>query len=539
MEEGRRSSNAAAPHLNLSFGLPVLAPRAHAIATWAVAIALLAWSLPLHLVDVDGAVNFDTIAFWVRRTHRFWVAIGKGDWSGTFLSPHPGALSMWLAGASLKLHGVVGATLTAERVRPFYFPVALMNGCVPVLIYLAAARVLGRSGFPIAVALGALWITEPILVAFGRVSYLDVPFACWSALALWLCAMTLRTRRFRWCVLAGACMGLAAATRVQAAAVVLVGIGAWFSVPFLQSRARDTRVVAFLLVLGLVTLLVLAFLWPTLLFDPVGTATKLFKASRELTGSTHRTFFMGRTKGVGNGFYAAVLLFLTSYATFWCALVGVVVVARNAALRPLAIGFSLAYAPYLAAILWSSKKVARYLTDTYGLVLFLAAVGLVWLAGALFGFLSRRARALQPLVAVIALSLCVGRTARLVAYIPDVAAWCADYPGLRCDDFLAFRPFIGLRDTSRWIERASGDQIPKVWITYWSDLKLMPWINYKPTRRARDADYIVVINSSLVRGFKSSFVRRLMKQEEPAYRFILGGREYVRVYVNEKRARAR
>lgn len=530
----KNSDAAGEPPEDLSFGLPVPTVRAQAFAMWGVVVALLGLSLPLHLVDIDRVAQLDTISFWMGRTDRFWAAIEKQDWSGTFLSPHPGAPLMWLSGASMKLHGVTGPSVTAENLGPFYLPVALMNAVVPSLVFLASAKYLGRSGFWIAVALGGLWITEPIMVAFGRLSYMDPPFACWSALALWLCTIALRTRHFRWSVLAGASMGVAVATRIQPGCAVLFGIGLWFAVPFARSRARDTRLLALLVVLGVTALSVVALLWPTLLVDPIHTVTKLVSTTEKTVGAGYGTYFMGRTSLVGNDYYAATFLFFTSYAVFWCSLVGIVVAAKNATLRFLCLGFSLSFAPYLGAILWSSKKHERYLIELYPILLFLAALGLAWIAGVLARRLSRRVRALRWIVAGLAVVLVAARAARIAHYNPNLAGWCADYPGLRCDDYLAFRPFIGLRDVGEWIA-ARGKRRPSVYITYSSRHKMIPWLDYRKARKPGEADYIVAINSSLVRGFKNRYVQQLMTKREPDYRFVLGGREYVSVYENKQR----
>jgi hypothetical protein len=193
-----------------------------------------------------------------------------------------------------------------------------------------------------------------------------------------------------------------------------------------------------------------------------------------------------------------------------------------------------AYLPYLGAIAWSNKKVGRYLLDAYPVLLFFAAVGMVWIAGTLVRGLLRahvHKRTAVVLVAVLAISLGSARTLRLTAFMPHLAAWCADYPGLPCDRLIAFRPFIGLRDTAQWIASQEPNRRPKVYVTYfWRTRDPMPWLDYAIMRRPQDAEYVVVINSVLRRGYRNGFVSALEKGAKPVYRFRLGDREFVRVY---------
>ena len=137
------------------------------------------------------------------------------------------------------------------------------------------------------------------------------------------------------------------------------------------------------------------------------------------------------------------------------------------------------------------------------------------------------------LTAVLLVCLGSARTLRLAAFTPHLAAWCADYPGLPCDRFIAFRPFIGLRDTAQWIANEEPDRKPTVYVTYfWGkhQLNVMPWLDYEVATIPQQADYVVVINSVLTRGYRNLWVSNLAKSKDPDYRFTLGDREFVRVY---------
>jgi len=518
-----------------SFGLPVPSTGAQRVTLWVGTCAILLWSLGLRLYDLGGALNLDSVYFWFPWTDAFWRAVERGDWEKTYLAAHPGVLPMWLSGASMKLQGVLSSVSTPDNIVAFKLPIAAMNGVAPAAIFLVAAKRLGPTGLWLAFAMAALWASEPFMVSHGRLFYMDVPFASWSALAVWLCALALRTRRFGWCLGAGVALGLAAATRLLPALTVLAGIGIWFGAHFVASRGQDRRLVGLMLVLVVTMLAAFAALWPSFLINPLGTLERLYATTTSLVKQGHRTYFRGAVGGdIGVAFYMATLVVKTSPEVLVCSALGVFAALSRPALRPLSLGLAAAYFPYVAAILWSDKKIGRYLLDAYPVLLFFAAAGMLWVAGMLFrGHL--RSRTAVALIAIAVLSLGSARTQRLATLTPHLAAWCADYPGLPCDRWIAFRPFIGLRETAQWIASEEPNRRPKVYVTHWGrgrrpHRNIMPWLDYVVVKKPEDAEYLVVINSIVLRGFRNPFVLEVVDKNEPAYRFNLGAREFVRVY---------
>jgi len=191
-----------------SLGLPALPQKARRLALWVSAAGLLAWSLTLRLVDLGGSLNLDSVYFWFPWTAAFWNAVETGNWQRTFLASHPGVLLMWLAGASMKWQGVLAAAPTPENIVAAKLPIAVMNALAPVAIFVIAVKRFGHGGFWLAFAMALLWISEPFMVSHARLFYMDVPFASCSALGIWLCAVSLKTRSFAWCTAAGIAFGL-------------------------------------------------------------------------------------------------------------------------------------------------------------------------------------------------------------------------------------------------------------------------------------------------------------------------------------------
>jgi hypothetical protein len=121
-----------------------------------------------------------------------------------------------------------------------------------------------------------------------------------------------------------------------------------------------------------------------------------------------------------------------------------------------------------------------------------------------------------------------GRLARLFRVHPVPIAWCASYPGLRCEDVITLGNGEGFREAARFIAKHSPVKNPSVLSAYAGGAVLSPWLRFRRVRDGKQADFVVTYLSSDQRGLDPA--TRRFAVGEPLHEVRLDGRTYVRVF---------
>ncbi len=153
---------------------------------------------------------------WMLRSAQYWQAIRAMDPASTFVTTHPGAPLMWLAGAG----EVVQETRLGVTVQPGNLQHFRKAAVLPVS--LAAAGMIGIAAFMLTILGGAPvgWLAgiflalDPYLAGATQIVHLDGLLALFM-LNSWLAWMVWwQKQKWRWLVGAGIWFGLAAATKL-------------------------------------------------------------------------------------------------------------------------------------------------------------------------------------------------------------------------------------------------------------------------------------------------------------------------------------
>jgi 4-amino-4-deoxy-L-arabinose transferase-like glycosyltransferase len=126
-------------------------------------------------------------------------------------------LALWVQALSVRVFGFHPLSILV--------PEALMGVAAVALLYDLVARRFGRvSGFVAGIALA----TTPVTVAVARHNNPDELLILCAVAALWAALRAIDTRRTRWLVLSGVCVGLGFETKMGVALLIVPGIaGAW------------------------------------------------------------------------------------------------------------------------------------------------------------------------------------------------------------------------------------------------------------------------------------------------------------------------
>jgi len=219
-------------------------PRAELAALIALAGMLNLWAL-----GQNGWANTYYSAA-VRSMSSSWhdFLFASLDPSGVMTVDKP-PLSLWVQALSARVFGYHPLSLLV--------PQALMGAASVALTYDLVRRRFGRAGGFVA---GLALAVTPMTVAISRHNNPDALLVLCCVAAVWCTVRALESRRARWLVLAGACVGLGFETKMGVALTVVPGIAAAWLLVAAGGRRRALRQ---LLAAGAV-MTVLAGAWPAL-----------------------------------------------------------------------------------------------------------------------------------------------------------------------------------------------------------------------------------------------------------------------------------
>ncbi|HEX6765150.1 MAG TPA: hypothetical protein VF103_06720, partial [Polyangiaceae bacterium] len=377
---------------------------------------------------------------------------------------------------------------------------------------------------------GAFLASEPFLVAHARTFQLDST----ATSTVWigtLCAvLALLERRVAFALAAGACLGIAMLTRMLSG-VFAAGLGCAFLGVFVLGRARDLRLLVLLAIFAATTALTVVLLWPALWTTPLEAMSEVLRASRQTVGRGHVELSWGSVhrRDPGAAFYAGVVLMRLTPEVLAFGVVSLALAWRMPRRTWLVLALvACAYLPPAAALLLSAKKADRYALLFFPLFTLLAIAGLVDLARRLplRGRLAERGAAVALVAAGV---LLVARLARVAAVHPVPIAWCATYPGLRCEEVITLGQGEGFRDAALWIAENSPVQNPSILSAYAGGAVLAPWLRFQRVRDPEKAHFILTYIASEQRD--ADRTPRSFAVGEPLHQVIYQGRTYVNIFM--------
>jgi hypothetical protein len=287
------------------------------------------------------------------------------------------ALPVWLAGVRLQgplevgRERQMGAKLIqangADRIMWLArLPIMALSVLLGAVVFLWAREMLGPRA-----ALGALFLLafDPVLLAHGYLSTIDVGFAAFTILFLYLV-----WRRSHWAI-CGVAMGLLLAAKFTSGIVVLVAVGLMLF---------DRRKLQELFLMGLVAAVVLQILY----FSPG--AVYQYLAGMQMVNRDHNpnyeVFMAGEFGKRFTSYFAVAWLLKEPIATLIASAVGVWMVARSSS-RTLLYLFATPVALFVAHTLWADGLGIRYLIPALPFGFLLGGVALSrmprWAAAAL------------------------------------------------------------------------------------------------------------------------------------------------------------
>jgi 4-amino-4-deoxy-L-arabinose transferase-like glycosyltransferase len=516
----------------------------------AVGLGVFGLALLFRLPDLGASCNVDAVLYWFGRTRKFWAALAEGRFSEMYYSPHPGVSIMWLSGASLNLAGILNSPVTERSVAVATAPLAVLGSAVaaatvPLLhrVLTAKPAMVGseitsrfgpaldpRNALVIAGLSGALLATEPFLVAHARTFQLDATATGFVWIGTSFGVLALVERRARWALAGGVCLGIAVLTRMLSG-TFLVGLGVAFAFASLLERPRTLRFILLGLMLSGATAATAFLLWPALLADPVETLSRVLRATRQTVDSGHVEFSWGKVheRDPGAAFYGGVILMRLTPEVLWLGLLGLALCWRwpKRTLVVLA-ALAFAYLPPAIGLLESAKKADRYALLFFPFITYVAATAVVDLASRL-PFRARLADRAAVVLGCVAAVWFGARALRLASVHPVPIAWCASYPGLRCEKVITLGQGEGFRDAALWIKANSPVKVPRVLSAYAGGAVLSPWLAFRRVKDARKAHFVVAYMASDQRGRDTR--TRDAALGEPLHEVRFQNRTYVRVFM--------
>ncbi len=366
----------------------------------------------------NAFVTWDEPA-WVYRSIKFLSALSRGDWADTFLTGHPGVVTMWSGVLSLTwqrlITGAVSWSQVAvidalpaldvhdpETIRQLVALLPLAKGGILVIhtlialaLYWLLKQLLGR---PYALASVAFLLLDPYYLALSRVLHIDALTSGFMLLALVSAFLYVFRRARRYLVYAGVATGLAALTKSYGAFVapcVLVlllvahlrgtfpheGNGG----PKTDATRRTRRCLCDVALWGGVAVLIFFLLWPAMWASPIETLKHMAEFSLEYAtdpGDATASFFRGQVvSDLGASFYLTNIFFRTTPLV----LVGTALALlslwtrdeEGEIRRDIIAGLLVYVGIYFFLITLSSKKFDRYTLPLFLATDLLAALGVV------------------------------------------------------------------------------------------------------------------------------------------------------------------
>lgn len=520
-------------------------PMARRRTPLACALALVGYALLLRCFTLDAWVHIDVPWGWYGWIQSFWQALAARDWAATYQVEHVGVTFMWLTGGALRLAGLLDQPLSSATIITAMAPLVLLSSLVIGATYLLLRRLLGGRHAWLPLAVGLLLANEPFFVGHARALQLDVTLTGFAWLGALTGAIAVRERSLRWSAAAGVLLGLAVLSKITAAGVA-VGVALLFAAAALGPGAarQRWRLLGGLLLLTVCALATAFALWPALWVAPQATVLRVYRAATDLVAAGHNMFSWGRVheSDAGVGLYLGVLLLrltpeLLLLALGYLALLGRWLwpagrrAARAEGVDRRLLPLLLAYAPFIASLVLSPKRIDRYLLPLVPLLALFAAAGAASLVERLGVRRVTSGGAARWAIAGAALLALVGRTARIVESWPHPVAWTSTLPGLAPERIITLGQGEGLKEVAQFIAadaQRRGQPLPRLRLFVYHRC-LMPWLRYEVAEFAQ-AEYVLTYLSLLQREVEKAEVDRYTTGRQALFTVRLQGLVYAQVF---------
>lgn len=231
---------------------------------WYIVCAIFLLSLSLRATDLGTGLTTDEI-LWIDRAPGFIDAILSHQWDETYKVPHPGVVTMWLSGISIK---VFNGSDFPKKLSFARVPTAIVTSLSIIFIFYLI-RILFNT--EIALLSATLIALDPFLLAHSRLIHLDAMLTTFMLLCLLSLMVFLKKPRTEFLVLVGILLGLAILTKLPAIFLIaFIPIIVFFS-------SNDTRAKSFHYIFLISTIAAITFflLWPAMWVSPIDTLSKM------------------------------------------------------------------------------------------------------------------------------------------------------------------------------------------------------------------------------------------------------------------------
>jgi 4-amino-4-deoxy-L-arabinose transferase-like glycosyltransferase len=550
----------------------------------AILLALLglAFAIP-RLVGLGRFVTADEPT-WGKRAATFYLALSKGNYSATFLSPHPGVTTMWAGAGAYHLkfpkYQRVGELRIgdSELFEKFYRHgprpievlataralVVMMNLVAFLVGFIYARRLFGL----LPALVGFLFIAfDPFYLAHSRLLHVDALLSSFLFLSILAYLVFLKEGSW-WALLVSAvAAGLSLLTKTPALILLplllLLSLLNILRLKFVNAPGNSgalRKVWIGLLLWGCVALLVVFLLWPALWNNPLGIIKQILtysldSAEGELGGAQFVEAFQAGDKGLSNYWYFYPLSFLwrTTPLILIGLFTGLLAIWKrwppfadtNSRFAVLGlILFTLAFAVLMTL---GSKKFDRYLLPVYLPLDLIAGLGWISAAGRLARVKSLPAA--RPLAGILLLTVLTIQAAGTLIQFPYYLTYYNPLLGgsRKAQQVMMIGWGEGLNEAAAYLRQVPDiqDRLVYSWYTlafdwYSASYKYMaeqiPFPSGSP-EKARQAfetgDYIVVYVNQWQRDIPETLFDYL-KTKTPEHTVWIDGIEYVRIYKVKK-----
>lgn len=335
---------------------------------------------------------------WHGRARIFFDSFLAGQWTETYQAPHPGVITMWLAGLA-RWVGVLfnpdydGMALV-KRLSIELVPIALIISLGIVLAYFILRTIFD---FQVAAFAALLLAFDPYHISLSKTIHVDTlvaTFMLLSALFLWL---FIKQNRWQWVFLSGVFAGLGLLTKTPALFLVpyfflcmlVWQAGLWQQQRFAADSFRWSKGLLDIGKLTIIWLLALSItyfvLWPSMWVRPLETLALTYGGSAFYSDTPHENpvLLLGKVTAEDPGplFYPVNMAVKTTAVT----LVGFIlsffvllrIQLRDYQRQAILLGLAFVFF-FILMMTLGEKKLDRYMLPALQFVTILAGIGWVY-----------------------------------------------------------------------------------------------------------------------------------------------------------------
>ncbi len=422
----------------------------------------------------NDEINPDAVN-WHYRSEQFVVGLKHNLLEKTYQHYHPGVTLMWITGIPIELYKqITGINVyTHENFLTFHFVAKLslvvVQAVLSVLVLFYLAKIIG---FAKAFLTIFIFSMEPFVLGNSRLFHMDLIFTLFTFLGLITSFLYIDTRKIIYTVLTGAFISLAFLTRS-------IGIGQLLFVLGFGGLALLIQIKNFKSVWQYISLVLIVFigftflLFPALWKNPVYVMSDIFSEAQRigLEDGHNQIFFGKKTQNPGILFYPIVLLLkispfvLIGLAGYLFKIINILRKKEENNIKLVGatkkIGFVtfllVYYLGYFSVMIYSSKKLDRYMLTVFPLLAYLSGYGYYYM----YGFFTR-ARKLKFYIALSTLTFIVFVVVPLVKVFPYYFVYTSPLFGSaqNANKIVGQKPFgMGIPDLLNFIDTRYGPDV--------------------------------------------------------------------------------